>query len=285
MKFVLRLRSGQQACMLKYISTKTAIRCNDIGIKCPAPLQVDSSLAKILKFDMLDGLLATEDRFDQTETSLFEDITSSKNTRSIIKVNIAAPFTFLLRIDDDVLTKSGMHTYGIDVVSIFTMYFLSNVKKDSMLNLLGTGKEFTQYEDGSINPDDEFLLSCPLHCIKGVYGCIARFEVQSGLYKFEGSSVLAVASDEQMCTLASGSWAVQQCTASLSFVQALRTHTARVRENYHINTKSRKAYVVSQDVPWSEAEFENDPSLSYLQYPQVYFTPINLSFVLGSADF
>jgi len=273
MKFVLRLRSGQQACMLKYISTKTAIRCNDIGIKCPAPLQVDSSLAKILKFDMLDGLLATENSFDQTETSLFEDITSSENTRSIIKVNIATPLTFLLRIDDDVLTKSGMHTYGIDVV------------KDSMLNLLGTGKEFTQYEDGSINPDDELLRICPLHRIKGVYGCIARFEVQSGLYEFEGSSVLAVASDEQMCTLASGSWAVQQRTASLSFVQSLRTHTARVRENYHINTKSRKAYVVSQDVPWSEAEFENDPSLSYLQYPQVYFTPINLSFVLASSDF
>jgi hypothetical protein len=95
--------------------------------------------------------------------------------------------------------------------------------------------------------------------------------VQSGLYEFEGSSVLAVASDEQIGTLASGSWAAQQRTASLSFVQALRTHTSRVRDHYHINAKSRKAFVVSQDVPWSEAEFANDPSLSYLQYPQVYF--------------
>jgi len=272
MKFVLRLRTSQQARMLKYISTKTIIRRNDIEIKCPAPLHVDSSLAKILKFDMLDGLLATEDRFDQTETSLFEDITSSEKTASIIKVNIATPLTFILRIDDDVLTKSGMDTYGIDVVSIFTMYFISNVKKDSMLNLLGAGRGFTQYEDGSINPDDDLLRICPLHRIKGVYGCIARFEVQSGLYEFEGSSVLAVAPDEQMGTLAAGSWAAQQRTASLSFVQALRTHTTRVRDHYHINAKSRKAFVVSQDVPWSEAEFANDPSLSYLQYPQVCFT-------------
>jgi len=63
-------------------------------------------------------------------------------------------------------------------------------------------------------------------------------------------------------------------------VQALRTHTARVRDNYHINEKSRKAFVVSQDVPWSEAEFPNDLSLSYLQYPQVYLKPTYLSYVL-----
>jgi len=203
MKVVLRLRTSQQARMLKYISTKTAIRRNDIQAKCPAPVQVDGSLAEILRFNMLDGLLAMQDRFDQTETSLFEDITGSENAASTIKVNIATPLTFMLRIDDDVLAKSGMTTYEIDVVSIFTMYFISNVKKNSMLYLLGTGKGFTQYEDGSINPDDDLLRICPLNRIKGVYGCIARFEVQSSLYEFEGTSVLAVASDEQMCTLAS----------------------------------------------------------------------------------
>ena len=259
--------------MLKYISTKTAIRRNGIQAQCPAPVQVDSSLAEILKFDVLDELLATEDRVNQTETSLFEDVTGNDNAASTIKVNITTPSTFMLRIDDDVLAKSGMTTYGIDVVSIFTMYFISNVKRDSMFNLLGTRKGFTQYGDGSINPDDDLLRICPLNRIKGVYGCIARFEVQTSLYDFEDISVLAVASDAQMCTLASESWAAQQRTASVLFVQALRTHTSRVRDNYHINAKSSKAFVVSQDVPWSDSEFANDPSLSYLQYLQVYFNP------------
>jgi len=121
MKFVLRLRTKTDARMLKYISTKTAIRRSCIQEKCPAPLRIDSSLGEILKFDMLDGLFSTEDRFNQTETSLFEDITSNAAAASTIKVNIGTPLTFMLRIDEGVLAKSGLNTYGIDVVSIFTM--------------------------------------------------------------------------------------------------------------------------------------------------------------------
>ena len=139
-----------------------------------------------------------------------------------------------------------------------------------MFNLLRTGKGFTQFQDGSINPDDDLLRICPLHRVKGVYGCIARFEVQSGLFEFESTSVLSIESDEQINNFALGSWAQNQRTASLSFVQAIRAHSNQIRNRYHVNTKNRKAFVVSQDVPWSEAEFVNNPTLSYLQYPQVF---------------
>ena len=146
-----------------------------------------------------------------------------------------------------------------------------------MFNLLRTGKGFTQFQDGSINPNDDLLRICPLHRVKGVYGCIARFEVQSGLFEFESTSVLSIESDEQINNFASGSWAQSQRTASLSFVQAIRAHSNQIRNRYHVNTKNRKAFVVSQDVPWSEAEFVNDPTLSYLQYPQVFATKVKFA--------
>jgi len=125
------------------------------------------------------------------------------------------------------------------------MYFISNVKKDSMLSLLRTGRGFTQFQDGSINPDNDLLRICPLHQVKGVYGCIAWFEVQNGLFEFKSTSVLSIDSDEQINTVTSGSWAQSQRTASLSFVQAIRTHSNQIRKNYHINAKNRKAFVVS----------------------------------------
>jgi hypothetical protein len=269
MKFVLRMRTATQSRMRKYVSTSTAIVRSGVQEKCKPPVHVDSSLADILRFDMLDGLLHTDSQFDQTDTSFLQDITGAENAASTINVNIATPLTFMLRIDDGVLASVGMDTYGIDVVSIFTMYFISNVKKDSMLSLLNTRRGFTQFEDGSIDPDDELLRICPLHRIRGVYGCISRFEVQSGLYEFESTSVLPIAPDADVNGFASETWAQAQRTASVSFVDAVRTHTGTVRNNFHINAKSRQAFVVSQDVPWSEDEFRNDPSLSHLQYPQV----------------
>jgi len=269
MKFVLRMRTASQSRMRKYVSTSTAIVRNGVQERCKPPVRVDSSLADILRFDMLDGLLLTDSQFGQTDTTFFRDITGAENAASTINVNIAMPLTFLLRIDDGVLGSIGMDTYGIDVVSIFTMYFISNVKKDSMLSLLRTGRGFKRFEDGSIDPDDELLRICPLNRIRGVYGCISRFEVQSGLYEFESASVLPIAPDADVNAFASATWAQAQRTASVSFVDDVRTHTGSVRDHFHINSKTRQAFVVSQDVPWSEDEFRNDPSLSHLQYPQV----------------
>jgi len=269
MKFVLRLRTATQSRMRKHVSTSTAIVRRGVQEKCKATVHVDSSLADILRFDMLDGLLAANAQWNSTDITVLQNITGAENAASTINVNIATPLTFMLRIDDGVLANIGADTYGIDVVTIFTMYFISNVKKDSMLSLLGAGRGFTQFEDGSINPDDELLRICPLNRIRGVYGCISRFEVQSGLYDFQGTSVLPIAPDADVNGLASATWAQAQRTASMSFVDAMRTHATSVRDKFRINAKTRKAYVVSQDVPWSEAEFRNDPSLSLLQYPQV----------------
>ena len=270
MKFVLQLRTATQDRMQKYISTRTSMRGDSVKEKCPAPVRVDSSLAQILKIDMLDGLLASDTQFGQTETSLVQDVkaSGSANASSSVNVNAATPMTLMLRIDDEVLNESGMDSYTIEVVTIFTMYFISNVKKESMVRLLNTGRGFTQFEDGSINPDDDLLRICPLDRIRGVYGCIARFEVLSGLHEFEGTSVLSIDPDEEICNLASETWAQAQRTASMSSVHAVSTHANRVRGNYSIDAKTRQAFLISQDVPWSEAEFINDASLSYLQYPQ-----------------
>ena len=210
----------------------------------------------MLKFDMLDGLIG-----DKPQTT--------EEAARYIYMNVATPLTFLLRVDQTALERAGYNGYDIHVVTVFTMYFISNVKKNSVLRMLQAGKGVSQQNDGSVQPDDDLLRICPLHRISGVYGCIARFEVQNGLHDFESTSLLPISADAEICLIASQTWAQGQRTASKIFVDTIEQHASHVREDFEINFNSRKAYMVAQDVPWSEAEFQNDKSISYLRYAQV----------------
>jgi len=269
MRFVLKLRTAEKIGTYNYISTKTKVTRSSILEKCDGTIKLVVSMAELLKFDILDGLLDSHSRLHMNTTTVYKDVTGADKDTRDITVQLATPLTFVLRIDQIALSATGYNRYEIKVVTVFTMYFISNVKKDS----IKAGRGFTQYADGSINPAEDLLRICPLHRIAGVYGCVARFEVQSGLYYIDSTSILSVASDPQLCKMASETWAQRQKSASLAFQDSIATHASIARENFAINPSSRKAFVVAQDVPWSEAEFRNDKSLTYLRYPQVARTP------------
>jgi len=195
MKFVVKLVSSAQVSMRIYISTKTKITTSRILEKCTATTQVEVSLARLLKFDMLDALLDTPSQLLLNASSLHTDIANGNVNNLNIHLQVATPLTFVLRIDPRALAVSGYARYEIKVLTILTMYFVSNVKKDSMLNLLRSGTAFSYYTDGSIKPGNDLLRICPLHRIAGVCGCVARFEVQSGLYDVDTTPILAISPD------------------------------------------------------------------------------------------
>jgi hypothetical protein len=231
-------------------------------------------LKDLLKFDILDGLMMDNDTLPDThEVPNFTDLAVAHNAVRSITSNAAMPLTLLLRTTNAtggaVLQAEAPVQYDINVVTMFTMYFISNIKKDAMLQLLNSGAGFAQKSDGIIHPTDELLRICPLHRIKGVYGCIARFEVQAGLYEFETSAFMRIPSDPTLCGSASHSWAQAQRAESVAFVNDMNTHAANVRRAFGVVSDAQMAFIISQDVPWSEAEFRNDQSISLLQYPQV----------------
>ena len=221
MKFVVKLVSSEQVSMRIYINTKTKITPTRILEKCTATTNVEVSLANLLKFDMIDTLLDTPSQLLLNSSSLHTDVVNGDVEHVNIQVQAATPLTFVLRIDPRALAASGYSGYEIKVLTILTMYFVSNIKKDSMLNLLRSGTAFSYYKDGSIKPGEDLLRICPLHRTVGVYGCMARFEVQSGLYDVDTTPILAIPPDPHMCTLAASAWAYRQRTASLSFAHLM----------------------------------------------------------------
>ena len=271
--FMLRLRTPDGALVTQYISTKTRLETSTINEKCLASTRLEVDLKDLLQFDILDGLM-TDDTLPEThKVPYFTDVAVAHNTARSITSNAAMPLTLLLRATNALggaaVLQADAVQYDINVVTMFSMYFISNVKKDAMLQLLNSGAGFAQKSDGIIHPTDELLRICPLHRIKGVYGCIARFEVQAGLYEFETSAFMRIPPDPTLCESASQSWAQAQRAESMAFVTDMDTHAANVRQAFGIVSDAQMAFMVSQDVPWSEAEFRNDKSLSLLQYPQV----------------
>jgi len=268
MKFMLRLRTAENSRIFKHISTKSAIRRENFVENCQVAVYLDVNLGQLLKFDMLVGLLTVAREIDTNATAVYVDVGQSQETTLIQQTSLSTPLTFVLRLDDTAMGTGAYGTYEIDVVTVFTMYFVSNVKKNSALRLLETGGGFSQSADGSLVPDDDLLRICPLHRIEGVYGCIARFEVQHSMYEFEKTAIFPIASDRELCRLGAASWAQRQRTSSRAFVDNIATHASNVRERFRVDASLRKSYVISHDIPWSEAEFRNDAGLSYLQYPQ-----------------
>ena len=58
---------------------------------------------------------------------------------------------FLLRVNHATLTNVSYSAYNINVVTLFTINFSSNVKKDSVLRLLRAGVGFIAQKDGSLD--------------------------------------------------------------------------------------------------------------------------------------
>jgi len=77
-----------------------------------------------------------------------------------------------------------------------------------------------------------------------------------------------MAPDPQLCTVGTKTWAENERTTSIVFVNTINQHVTNVQEDFETKAHSQKAYAVSQDVPWSEAEFRNDKSIVYLRYAQ-----------------
>jgi len=224
-------------------------------------------LSSLLKFDLLDGMLHTQSERLINTSSLHQDVSSGPAAGRNIQMLSATPLTFVLRIDP--IAVGGGSGYDLNVLTIFTMYFTSTVKKDAMLSLLATEHAFSYYGDGSINPGNELLRLCPLHQVAGEYGCVARFEIQSGLYDIDTMPILSVSPDPELCALAAKTWAYQQPAASLSFADIVAVHASIMRENFALNANTRKAFVIAQNIPWSQDDSVHDPSNPIPQYAQV----------------
>jgi len=95
-----------------------------------------------------------------------------------------------------------------------------------------------------------------------------RFEIQNGVYEFEQTAGFPIAADPDLYSNVAETWAQYQQNPSREFVRNIATHASNVRRHFRVDGISRKAFVISHNVPWSQAELDNNEAFSRLQYPQ-----------------
>jgi len=167
MQFTLRLRDAKNQRVLRFISTRTKILQDKFIEKCATSIKLQVSLAEFIDFNVLDGFLLNKSHVDIHNGVYAANTSFLPPSREMVKASQTEPVTFLILGDESVLEQaySGM---GIQMQSIFTMYFISNVKKESVMRLLNTGNAYNRFPDGSIQPTDDLLRICPLQAIQGV---------------------------------------------------------------------------------------------------------------------
>ena len=176
MQFTLRLRDSRNQRVLRFISTRTKILQDKFIEKCATSIKLQVSLAEFIDFKVLDGFLLNKSHVDIHNGVYAANTSFLPPSREMIKASQTEPVSFLILGDESVLEQaySGL---GIQMQSIFTMYFISNVKKESVMQLLNTGKAYNRFADGSIQPTDDLLRICPLNAIQGVSRTRAFFRI------------------------------------------------------------------------------------------------------------
>lgn len=274
MSFILRFETKHKhERSMQYVNTKTAVRAENLLSKCTDSPGVLVNLFDMIQFEMIEGILDHKSQLVSGEVTYVKS-NENQNDRAIVESDPSQPFTLLILINTEFMATS----YYMEVATIFTMYFLSIPKKIAMLDLLRSINGFSSFSDGSIEPNEDVLRICPLHAMRGVYGCVSRFEIQHNMYELEDSSVLDVSDNAILCPSLATSWAQQQRTTSDFYCSSITKHAQNIRSIFELDMDKRRAFVISQDIPWrqNDLERENIGAPDSSQYSQVGFSCLML---------
>ena len=274
--FFLRLEQGGTT-VLERIQTSTEILRTALLVQC-AEVRADISLGSMLSLDMIGGLLQNASDLNRT-VSYFRDVSrpvsnevcDQDNPRSICmqtpKLGMGS-MTYVLLGSEGVFAAPSSAEYHVRVSSMFSIYFLSELKKIAVRNLLRAGRAFvlppgqTLEHTTQLVPSEELLALCPMHVVRGNYGCISRFEVEDSVLDFETASIAPVpvpvphdANATAAANLSSstlGSWVAAGAFGGSVYMQgAVEAHADLVVSMFQVNNRFRTAFVQSPTLPWT----------------------------------
>ena len=272
--FFLRLESGGTA-VLERIQTSSEILRQVLRVQC-ATVRSDVSLGSMLSLDMIGGLLQNASDLNRT-VSYFRDVSrpvsnevcDQDNPRSICmetpKLGMGS-MTYVLLGSDDVFASPASAEYHIRVSSMFSVYFMSEIKKIAMRNLLRAGRAFVLPVGQSLErttqlvPSEELLTLCPMTVTRGNYGCISRFEVEDSILDFETASIAAVsmpydnATSGNTSSPALRSWVTAGAFGGSDYMRdVVAEHADLVVSMFGVNNRFRTAFLQSPTLPWTPA--------------------------------
>lgn len=272
--FFLRLKNHDKV-ILERIQTSSEILRRVLIVQCSA-VQSDVSLGSLITMNMIGGLLGNESDLNTT-VSFFTNVsnpTSNEvcdeyNPRSICmktpQIGLGS-MTYILLGNENLFSSKSGSEYHVRISSMFSIYFLSELKKIAVRNLLRSGRAFvlpagqTLENTVQLVPSEELLTLCPLHFVPDNLGCISRFEIEDSVMDFETTALTAIsmpydsnataAQNKTLSTL--DSWVSAGAFGGSQFMQqTVQNHAELVVSLFGINSRYRTALLQSPALPWT----------------------------------
>ena len=249
--FVLRVRAGDEFTFSRFY-TATRVRRENMQQKCTARA-LGTSLASLVDVSTLHGLAenATQARarasgLDATAAA-FDPIANAANFDTIVLAGNASFFE-----------GPGHESHGVDLEAVLTLFFLSTVKKDYVLELMGRGEAFAyDAATGREMPTPVLLEVCPLSRVSRTQGCLGMWQVRDRVLDVEQHSAFGVVPfqssfvNETRGDNAGRDWlAARPWARHAAFEQDLVSdHIAAVGAAFAVNSRFSRAFVFASDIP------------------------------------
>lgn len=276
--FVNVLNTGNAKRSMERVQTSSQIYRHNLNVQCTS-VQTTVKLQDLVTVDMIGGLIQRKEDLN-TSVSFFEDITNPVSNEICDEINEDSicmnkpelglgSMTYMILGDDRVFGASDKGQYELKLSGMFSIYFLSELKRIAVRNLLRRNEAFitppgSRLEDSAfLIPSEKLLTLCPLHVVRNSYGCISRWEVEDTVFDFVTSSITSLSIPRQMNT--SGviynetdvnldNWIKTGSLGSSEFMQdVIRTHSGVVIDRFQTNDRYRKAFVQSNQLPWTQS--------------------------------
>tara|TARA_Y100000389_G_scaffold64326_1_gene60382 strand:- start:25343 stop:29326 length:3984 start_codon:yes stop_codon:yes gene_type:complete len=263
------------------VQTSSQIFRHNMQVQCARAVST-VKLQDLMRVDMVGGFIKGAQDLNAS-VSYFQDVTRPATNEVCDEINpdsicLNTPevglgsMTYLVLGKDTLFGVEGKGAYELRLSGMFSIYFLSEVKRIKVRNLIQNNRAFVVPEGSSLEnspflvPSEELLQTCPLQTVKGNYGCISRFEVEDTVFDFVTSSITSIANPRPMNT--SGviynqtdnnlyNWIRTGSLGESDFMQDyVRKHSSSVIKHFHTNDRYRRAFVQSNQLPWTASSLQ-----------------------------
>ena len=263
--FILAVKDKSGKRVMTNVETKTELTPTSISTMCTEQ-RLESSIDSMFSIDIHLGLTNSSSLINTSLESAYDVTRSSEPVHLTRDVSTTASniLTWVIKGKEEVFSRQYSRDYSIEIEDMISVYFLSMDKKSQVDALVASGlavrEEIVPGSASEINlrPTEQLLSICPLSASRAALGCMTRYEIKSRALDRRTDSIVEIAPENEDTYAATmdtaGIWTQLTLGDSEFAHSAGRRHADAMNEEFDLNNRYRKAYMVSPVIPWRQSE-------------------------------
>ena len=279
------------------VQTSSEIQRHQITVQC-ASVETQVQLKDLVTVDLIGGIMQTYSDLNstvsyfprmmrQTSNDICDEVNPDSICMTTPKVGLGS-ITIVVMGQDRAFASPSSITYDVQVSAMFSIYFLSEIKRIAVRNLIRQNLAFETPDNVALEnspfliPTQALLDICPMTIIKGSYGCISRYEIEDGVLDWQTGSIAPLGAhratnettDESgVMDVVLRNWVRSGAFGDSAYVRdAIESHSGIVIDTFNVNNRYRRALLQSNVLPWTASAMQELNISSRIDVVQDTFT-------------